>query len=334
MKSYIAIGLSRINVVASSHSVDDMSESRGIFSGSYWAFHRNTLLFSLALLIISLPEVTLDSDQTVLVFQFSHLAGRAFRWALALAATYACVAYYLEWKHEAYGFYLTEHGLIQHQDAQVAAVVEAIEAQIAAGEAYQAAALQKLEQLKELVSNYRDQIASIIRENSQGSMASIELDRAITDLNRKIVDDFTTGVSRLPKYHLDVEFMKNLISHPEVGPRINTTIRDFVTSLVSMRILEITLPQTSEFDQKAAAFISDQTQSVSTISEVAPPLKEYNDTLSKLRSKLLKQKRLTTLRVWIFGFGAALTLYCIAVAHFVGSELFSWMPAITHFLPA
>ncbi|MCU6454920.1 hypothetical protein LPN01_12610 [Sphingomonas sp. A2-49] len=97
-------------------------------SSTYWDLHRNTLLLSSLLLIICIPGVTVESKQSFLWLSFNNVAFNGLRVIVAIAATYSCLAYLLEWRSDALVIFRKEAGLAessrQRVDALIAAATE------------------------------------------------------------------------------------------------------------------------------------------------------------------------------------------------------------------
>lgn len=72
------------------------------FSETYWNLHRNTILLSSIFAFTNLPGVIISENQSISGIEFDSSGVVAARIFLALAATYAFVAYFLEWLEEAW----------------------------------------------------------------------------------------------------------------------------------------------------------------------------------------------------------------------------------------
>ncbi|WP_313335760.1 hypothetical protein [Sphingobium yanoikuyae] len=68
------------------------------FSGEYWNLHRNSLLFSSALFVVSISAKS--GTFGIFGMTFEQVGTRAFVLLLAIAATYAIIAFLLEWQAE------------------------------------------------------------------------------------------------------------------------------------------------------------------------------------------------------------------------------------------
>jgi len=308
-----------------------MTSARGLFSSSYWAFHRNSLLLSLALLLVSLPGVTLGPNQTVAVFQVVHLPGDILNWAVAIAATYALIAYLLEWRQEAYGFFLTEHGLLEDRQGQVNEVVQAIKSQIEASEENKRAALEKLDEVKNTIVQISDQYGTGLQKVTTSTNTDDETSLYITDAIKEINSGFHEGVSTLINTN-KLPTPEMIITHAEIGPRVHSSLRELVRKILVRRIQGEFRPNLNELIQTSQEFVALQTRSIESASRIVDPLEKYGALLASIRRRLLRDKWLTTSRVWGFGAIIPVLFYLVAIAHFIGQRFFHIAPAISEFL--
>lgn len=87
--------------------------SNGSLSSTHWELHRNTLLFSALLLIICVPGAKPATTQSFLWLSFSEVAFNSVRMIVFCAATYAFIAYFLEWRAEPYALLKAENRVAQ-----------------------------------------------------------------------------------------------------------------------------------------------------------------------------------------------------------------------------
>jgi hypothetical protein len=75
-----------------------VSDKPATFRSEYWQLHRNSLLFSTALFVLAISSS--GGKMKIFDVEFSDLSGPALNFMLLIAATYALIAFLLEWRAE------------------------------------------------------------------------------------------------------------------------------------------------------------------------------------------------------------------------------------------
>lgn len=99
-----------------------MPDAKADFGTPFWDMHRNSLLLSSLLLLLSLPGVAIDKDQTLMWLKFSGLALNGVRIIIAAGALYAFLAMVSEWWAGPLSYVREEFGLAKTacDDAELA----------------------------------------------------------------------------------------------------------------------------------------------------------------------------------------------------------------------
>ena len=130
------------------------------FTETYWNLHRNSLLFSTALLVFNLPGVELNQSQSFLIFTAKDIAHWWILAGLFAAATYALVAYLLEWWHEAAEQYRKDQPVLRNAVRDAQETAKTLKRLIEATEAASDVMMLGLNRVQELVGELTEQLTT------------------------------------------------------------------------------------------------------------------------------------------------------------------------------
>lgn len=278
------------------------------FSETYWNLHRNSLLFSTALLVFSFPNVRLNPDQKFLIFQANHVAEPLILVGLLAAATYAFFAYFAEWRLEAKSQLQEVKGFLPKASEQIAEIRTAVADQIAivtqhkniASERFAAA----MAELDSLLSTYASG-AVITAEEEQQRMNQLQHE-AMKQLGRSFA-------AYLEKLETDPERKQLFKATAEVEiswvDGIGSAVGELAQGVCSMRMAHFAPPQILTLRNAIEAAAKEETSFNRSVDALVKPLRDEEKRFAVLGRLLNVQRRQATARIVIIGAAVPIILY-------------------------
>jgi hypothetical protein len=277
---------------------------------AYWTLHRNSLLFSTALLVFSLPSVSINPHQTFLIFEVQAIAEPLVLTGLMIAATYSLVAFVVEWITEARGQGTEELELLRSAAEEVSEVVGLIKAQADSAEG------RHLRSIEEVVKT-RDELTKALR-SLKGQFDSL------SPPDKSFVDHFTRQ-ARAELGFLLIEMAREFESEPikikAIYENQDASLKPFdpILDNLAKQILASTDLRTVKPDlwwikEEMRNILKRQREMIKHIPEIIKPLVEQTSRFRKLNRLLNLDRGIVTIRIWVIGVGFPLAVYVAAVA--------------------
>ena len=274
------------------------------FSETYWHLHRNSLLFSLALIASSLPGVCLNNTQTWALVS-GHFWQPLLQFALSCAAIYSIVTFYLEWRHEALSKFRIEVGLSKGLPEQIETLVAKIGAQISATKENREQVQNSLRQIEMLISNFSQIDPS----------DNVALQPVITDASKQIKSIIESGLPKVIDYQRSNPLpVSELLNHAEIGAPLYSAINDIIVR--SYQSAKVT--QTNVAAQLKVAF-GQYIRTDAGEHFLVEELGKFEHRWADLRGTIARQNMLATTRTWAVGLLVPVLLVLTAFAHVLGS---------------
>ncbi|MDO9486895.1 MAG: hypothetical protein Q7J32_00855 [Sphingomonadaceae bacterium] len=274
------------------------------FSETYWNLHRNSLVFSLAWVAASLPGVCLSQTQTWALVS-GHFWQPLLQFALACAACYSFVAFFLEWRHEALSQFRLEAGRSADLPEQIERLIVEIGGEIRAADRARQGFAKALGNIDETLKNY----AAI--NVSEGDT----LQPLIQQTYREIIANISKGLPKVVDYQRSNPLpVPDMLNHAEIGPAVQHQLTSLAT-----RIAQAAKFENASFAPDLQGALARMSDVVTQEEKITSELRTFQRRWADLRQALLRQNALATLRTWAVGIGAPTLLLLTAFSHGVSA---------------
>lgn len=285
-------------------SIDQSINKKQGFSETYWNLHRNSLLFSIAWVAASLPGVCLSETQTW-AFVSGHLWQPLLQFALACAAAYSFIAFFLEWRHEALSQFRLEAGRSADLPDQINRLILEIGAENRLADDARQSFSKGLSEIQQSIHNY-----SRISINELNSIQPL-----IQATYRKIITTVSEGLPKVVEYQRSNPLpVPDLLNHAEIGPAMHSELTEFAAEIARSAKFEL-----ASFSPDLETALSSMKTVVQHDEKIAGELQVFQTRWADLRQALLRQNALATLRTWVVGIGTPSLLLITAMSHGLGA---------------
>lgn len=194
-------------------------DERKRFSGEYWNLHRNSLLFSAALFVLSISKN--PSDLAIFGLKFNGVGSNVLIVLIALAATYAVIAFFFEWKEDCFPsiqLNAREIKAVNERIKEVASFLEGAASSAKSTTDSVQEAMRKYDQKPEKVPEFRMVIGSSMRKlesDERQSIIATSDDRQITEGEVEEIIGAVMNGARALESKLYYDFDNYYVSHDD-----------------------------------------------------------------------------------------------------------------------
>lgn len=284
-------------------ALDPTPEAPRHYPDSYHQQHRNSILFSVATILLCLPDFSIDLDEALFIQSSSPVISSIIPWAAWVAAAYSTLHFYLEWRDYAKPHVLdivNQLSQVEREMRNISLEIKGIDELAGSAEAI-TKALRSIDfetmkrRSEEGLSDFRERTASVVADRQSG------------------IDD--TIVEMLKRYPA-------IVSDESLTNRLEATIRKNHAALLDelkesfateRRVWEADVQRVLGFRRSAEALresIGNFTKKLEVV------LREPR----WVRRQIDLTRRWIAVRVWVVGFFPPLALCLTASLVFVDSR--------------
>ena len=270
-----------------------MAAPKNSFSSEYWNLHRNSLLFSSALFIVSISSKR--GTFSIFGMAFEQVSVRAFAFLLLCAATYAILAFVLEWQAECWPNVKLEqsklrdaHRVIHESTAKMTVSIESIE---------------------ETIGLYKNVKGPNI--NGELPFTAAVIGEGVSNTLQKMQQSEVRALREQPAHHSCSENELNQMAHNNIGAAV-AFVEIFQSDVFQRQIRE------------HQAFHDKAQRLEKMLGGIKHDVEQARAALNRVPLQLITPFSLEMGRIVVVAALLPVSVYAVATAHAVGQLGFHW----------